>query len=178
MGDWASITAEVLDFAALSLSIFEAGTSDFVIVALTGLGCVEGPEGCVAGLALGGGFDLYMATASPFAIAENSLGVASFALTAFSDVVAGNTNLSFDSGTRIGGDTIVSGRNLILGLVPESNADYVVNLSQFIYDEKRRTGKLPARSTPITDWKEILKQFFWDNTPWNMSSWQFSTHTH
>lgn len=118
-----------------------------------------------------------MATASPLAVAENLLGPPSFILTGVADVFSENTAVSPDKGIQIGGDTLVSARNMILGFVPELNVDYVVNLSQLTYDEKRRTGEIPGQSLPLADWKSIFRQFFWENTPWQ-SAWSFVSHAY
>jgi len=58
---------------------------------------------------------------------EDPLGVASFGLTAFSDILRGDTK--FAEGV-IGKDSIVSARNAALGYMPESNLDAWVSISQ------------------------------------------------
>jgi hypothetical protein len=146
--------------------IFVDGVASILLI-----GCAGGPATCAESLALIVQTDLLVTTlASPV---ENTAGVTSFAATAISDLLQGNTN---SSPPTIGVDTIVSGRNMLLGFIPEANIDAWTSASQFGYDLDRFNGVEPGGSIPISDWQDIVTQTFWRNTFWQ-SAWDYLFHT-
>jgi hypothetical protein len=77
------------------------------------------------GLKIAWALDVAIANYSPLGRAENILGLAALAATIGSDIAAGYTGLT-ERGITIGQDTLVSARNMLLGLIPESNIDLVI----------------------------------------------------
>jgi len=167
----------VIDGGALVLSGVEAVVVDTVGVVAIGAGIVvTSGSGPVGGVVLGEAvkytamLDFSVTTTSPLGLAENFLGVTSFGLTVLSDRFAGNSGLVMENGVwnggvEIGNDTIVAGRNLVAGLIPEANIDTAVSASQFWYDLQRVTGEKHGGSIVVygqTDgwkgWSDLFTQ--------------------
>jgi RHS repeat-associated protein len=70
---------------------------------------------------------------------ENSAGFLSALSTTANDYLSGY-NVRSNGNLYLGKDTIVSTRNFILGLIPESNLDAIVSASQLKYDMDRLNG--------------------------------------
>lgn len=105
--------------------------------------------------------DTYLAgPANPVGALEDGLGVASFLTTAGADVLSGNT-----SAEGIGRDTIVAGRNMLLGMIPESNADFAVSASQLKYDVDRLNGVKTGGSIRYSDIAGLANEVFWNDSP-------------
>jgi len=156
---WWSKTAQTLDTLALVLSGMEALTADVVGAAFVGgfaaLGTIEGGigagPGALLGLKIAWGFDVAIAGSSILSTPENVLGVLSFGATGISDVLTGYTGPT-ESGFAIGQDTLVSARNGLAGLVPESNADFFISASQLRYDIERNSGDEEGSSIEFSGW--------------------------
>ena len=99
---------------------------------------------------------------NPIAAFENWLGVVSLGFTFATDVLSGNTSIQ---GGYVGKDTIVSGRNFLLGNTPESNVDLAVNLSQLKYDLDRFNEIKPGGSIYFTDVDNLVGQIYWYDSP-------------
>ena len=143
---------------SVKLSDIEAWTVDQPGVVFVGAGCIEGgPVGCLSGLGAAWSMDFALTTTSPLGIAENFLGIGSFALTAGSDLLSGNTNI--EKGL-IGRDTLVSGRNALLSLFPASNVNALISNSQLKYDLDRLSGIKASGSINLTNPRELFHQLF------------------
>jgi RHS repeat-associated protein len=138
----------LLDTTAAGLSDFGAIFVDVVGTEAIMAGCATGPEGCAGGLAFAADYDYGYSLVSPPGIAENVLGVFSFASTATADFLGGNTGPT-EGGYKVGVDTLVSGRNMLLGFTPEANIDAVVSNSQMGYDLNRLLGNNPGGSIQL-----------------------------
>ncbi len=160
---WSATASDValgLDTTATVLSLIEALAADVVGgLLVAGGAAVAGPEGAGAGLELAVIVDVAIASESPLAGLENSLGVASLGTTIASDVFAGYTGPT-KNGFAIGQDTLVAGRNMAAGFVPESNLDYLISLSQLNYDLERRGGVKEGDSIEISRAGELLHLIF------------------
>jgi hypothetical protein len=129
--------------------------------------CFGGIGACVEGAELALSADVLIAGQNPLAQLENALAIAAFSSTAVSDVLVGNTTWS-DEGLFLGADTLVSGRNMLLGMIPEANIDSLTSISQFEYDIRRRDGIEAGSPIRIDarDPTELVLQLFWEDTFW------------
>ncbi len=155
-------TTIALDHLSTIISFGEAGISDFAIGGSLLLSAAE-PE--LAPELIGGALmiDTFLAgPLNPIGDFQNMLGGVSFATTAATDLLSGNTSLS---GGYVGKDTVVAGRNALLGLIPESNSDLIVNASQSKYDMDRLNGVKPGGSIKFTDVGGLVKQTLWNDSP-------------
>jgi len=132
------------DAIALAVSAGEAALAD-IIWAGAAITCASGTA-CPAAMAVAIESDATIANLG--GVVENNVGIASFLLTAGVDVLDGNTTID-DQNIFIGRDTIVAGRNAVVGLLPESNLDLAVSLSQMKYDIDRFVGNKPGGSVPV-----------------------------
>ncbi len=164
----------IADGGSLLISLGEAGVATYAYGAAT-VTCVgSAGAGCDPAFAAAFGFDMLASTAgSPV---EDTLGFVSTGLTAFNDVLLGNTGYDPAIGPYVGKDTVVSLRNTGLGLIKESFVDLGVSGSQFKYDIDRATGKKSGGYIPVADvsaasagwapihkdlWKQIFVQDWW-----------------
>jgi len=160
--DGLTTTTTALDTLSTIISFGEAGISDFAIGGSLILSAVQ-PE--LAPELIGGAImmDTFLAgPLNPIADFENMLGGVTFATTAATDLLSGNTSWS---GGYIGKDTIVAGRNALLGLISESNSDFIVNASQIKYDMDRLNGVKPGGSIKFTDVGGLFKETLWNDSP-------------
>jgi hypothetical protein len=84
---------------------------------------------------------------SPLGGAENGAGLMALAATAIADYQSGTTYLKSDRNRitlGVGQDTTVSLGNFVAGMVPEANYDAWISNKQLEYDNRRRSGELPA----------------------------------
>ena len=81
-------------------------------------------------------------------LVENTAGFVGLGATVVNDVLEGNTTVTNDN-LYIGKDTIVSGRNTAIGMIPESNLDLGVSASQMKYDLDRFTGQKSGGAVPV-----------------------------
>jgi hypothetical protein len=151
-------TTIALDNISFGISLFEAAISDLAIAGSLLMGGPALPEVLLIDFALA-------SPLNPLASIENGLGNISFGLTAASDILSGNTRVSSNNQLFIGKDTIVAGRNAILGNYPESNFDAVVNASQVKYDMDRLNGVRPGGSINVYDTSTLLGQIVWHDSP-------------
>ena len=115
--------------------------------------------------------DILLAVAADSLIAnagapiENTAGGVSLGATTIADIMSGNTRVSND-GLYISKDTIVAARNTVLGLIPESNLDAAVSISQVKYDMDRINGTKPGGSINVTkNPMDLLDQVLWYDSP-------------
>jgi hypothetical protein len=154
-GDYESLSGALTDIAfsadmiSMALNYGEVAFVDATFIVLLITGCASGPEGCAVALTLSAEVDYYVTTASPLGFIENFLGLFALGATASADLLLGNTKFSSD-GNYIGIDTLVSGRNFVIGLVPETNVDYLVGKYQVTYDNDRRDGRKSGGSIEIS----------------------------
>lgn len=147
-----------LDVASMVISKAEQWAANSIYSIMT-IGCLGGPAACAEAMLLGVKADI--AIAGLIGFIENTLGVASFGFTAFSDILRGDTN--FSEGI-VGRDTVVSARNTALGFIPESNLDAWISVSQFQYDLDRQNGTKLGGSIQLSNYKELGLQIFWQDT--------------
>jgi hypothetical protein len=147
----------LLDGASLIASGAEAIVADSAYVA-AGAACVAS-EGAGCGPAFGLAWGVDYALAGAFGGLENALSISATVVTGVNDYVSGNTGIDPAIGMYIGKDTIVSSRNSLAGLLPESNIDALVSVSQFKYDIDRITGNKSGGYVPVmamdTGWKSL-----------------------
>ncbi len=165
-----SRTALTLDAIAFLLSGAEAAITDIsgiaLVAGLAGAGAsaegVGAIPGALLGLKIALALDVAIASSSYLGLVENVLGVSALVVTIGADVAAGYTGFTEEGGFAIGQDTLVAARNMLLGLIPESNFDLVISASQFRYDVERNFMGRPGGSvvfTSPTDW-EAWKRLF------------------
>ena len=124
------------DTLAAVISLGEAAIADIFIVAAIAATLLSG--GSLGETLIIAAFaDALIASVA--GVVENNLGWTSLIATGFSDYLSGNTRVS-NGNLYIGKDTIVSGRNTVLGFTPESNIDAIVSISQLKYDMDRLNG--------------------------------------
>ena len=133
--DLINFTVLTLDSISWTVSIAEAAVSD-AGYGLAAVACV-GTEGVGCGPAFAAAFEFDVAVASWAGTVENNAGWLSTALTATNDWLSGNTGYDNGIGVYIGKDTVVSFRNSLAGMIPESNIDALVSSSQIKYDLDR-----------------------------------------
>jgi RHS repeat-associated protein len=151
------------DTTATIISLGEAGIADFAIGATLVLSAVQPEAAALIPEALL--LDFYLASPfNPFGFIEDGLGFVSLSSTFATDWLSENTHISSD-GLYIGKDTIVAGRNTLLGNYPESNFDLAVNVSQLSYDMDRLNGARPGGSINVLDVNTLLGQIFWYDSP-------------
>ena len=124
-----------------------------------GVGAIPGT---ILGLKIAWALDVAIASYSLLGQVENILGLASLVATIRSDIAAGYTGFPEGGGLAIGQDTLVSARNMLLGLIPESNIDLAISASQLHYDIERNFMGRPGGSvvfTSPTDWEAWRKTF-------------------
>jgi len=165
-----SKTALTLDAIAFLLSGVEAAITDISAGILIGGFAAAGASaegvgaipGAILGLKIALALDVAIASYSSLGWAENILGLAALAATIGSDIAAGYTGFPEGGGLAIGQDTLVSARNMLLGLIPESNIDLAISASQLHYDIERNFMGRPGSSvvfTSPTDWEAWRKTF-------------------
>jgi RHS repeat-associated protein len=160
-----------LSYVALGLDASAAFLSDLEMVAVdyTGIttiaACCATVDGCLPAIGVAWAVDFGVTTVSPLGVMENFLGGGSFIATMAADLLSGNTGLT-SGGLSVGNDTLVAGRNLIAGLVPEANVDALVSNSQLKYDLDRLLGNKPSGSVMIsrsTDFKNLFLKLLLDD---------------
>jgi len=126
---FADVTAMVISYAE---QLFVDGVAVILLI-----GCVGGPKACAGAVGLALTTDVTVTTLT--GQVEDRLGAYSFLATAYLDFNERNNyiNLNNLSSTTIGVDTLVSGRNALLGLLPEANIDSWTSQAQFRYDLNR-----------------------------------------
>ena len=165
-----SKTALTLDAIAFLLSGIEAAITDISAGILIGGFAAAGASaegvgaipGTILGLKIAWALDVAIASYSPLGRVENFLGLASLIATIGSDFAAGYTGFPEGGGLAIGQDTLVSTRNMLLGLIPESNIDLAISASQLHYDIERNFMGRPGGSvvfTSPTDWETWKRTF-------------------
>ena len=162
-----SYLAFKFDSTAALLSNMEMIAADIEGVSAIVAGCSTGPAGCGAGIGYAVGYDVSISLLTPLGQIENVLGMGSLIATAGADYLNGYTG-PIENGFQIGADTLTSTRNMLAGLVPESNFDAVVSNSQLKYDMDRLLGNKPGGSVPLIrngqfDLGNILSQMFRSN---------------
>jgi hypothetical protein len=162
-GPWSAASSDAAlacDATAVVLAGIEAAAADVIYGVFTGVGVVlAGPEGAWAGPKLAALADVGIARSSPVAGPENFLGLLSLVATGSSDVFAGHTG-STENGLAIGQDTLITGRNMAAGFVPESNLDLLISASQLKYDLDRRGGIKEGGSIEISQVEDLLHLIF------------------
>ncbi len=165
-----SRTALTLDAIAFLLSGAEAAITDIsgiaLVAGLAGAGAsaegVGAIPGALLGLKIALALDVAVAKYSPLGTAENILGIAALFATGLSDYYAGYTGVT-EEGFAIGQDTLISARNALLGLVPESNIDLAISAFQFRYDIQRNFMERPTSSivfkspTDLGAWRRLTQ---------------------
>jgi len=155
-----------IDRAAVGLSGAEAAAADLISYELVFGGLIiAGPGGGAGAVPLALGADAAIAIGSPLAFPENALGIASFVATSVSDIFAGYSGPT-ESGIVIGQDTIVAARNMVAGVLPESNWDLAVSVSQLKYDLDRRNGTKEGGSIELSRKREDLARLIFLGQWW------------
>lgn len=125
------------DILATLISFGEAALADLIWIGAITVAVGSGGSLSEAVIFAAAAADAWLASAG--GQIENGLGFVSLATTAIGDYLAGNTRYS-DGSLYVGKDSIVSARNTVLGLTPESNIDFIVSASQLKYDMDRLNG--------------------------------------
>jgi hypothetical protein len=145
----------------MAISYAEQFVVDGVGASLILTSFAAGPEGCAGGASVAWQVDL--AITSFAAPVENTLGAISFFLTLESDTYQGNFSLS---PLTVGVDTIVSGRNAILGMIPEANIDSWASHLNLLTILPGKMELKPEDQYQFNKFDEILLQIFWEDTFW------------
>jgi hypothetical protein len=144
--DFLSNFAYGADVAGVVLADMEMIIVDTIGVLVIADGCAT-VAGCLPAIGTAGFIDYAVSFYSPLGGAENGAGLMALAATAIADYQSGTTYLKSDRNRitlGVGQDTTVSLGNFVAGMVPEANYDAWMSNKQLEYDNRRRSGELPA----------------------------------
>mgnify|MGYP000254883376 CR=1 FL=1 len=120
-----------------------------------GVGAIPG---AILGLKIAWALDVAIASYSPLGQAENILGWTAAGATFISDIAAGYTGFPEGGGLAIGQDTLVSVRNALLGLIPESNIDLAISASHPDFAQKSGGFNSVPDFTRLTVWYTLFPE--------------------